>query len=115
MALEAGVSELVFILTRNGRAPRHIRFPSDVPRLEPGPPLAFRFHEPSIEDLEARLIEARWLAEEGDTDRAATMAESVRRNLERFFPAAGDRPERQRRLFEDLDRFMGCSRESSAR
>jgi hypothetical protein len=115
MALDAGVSELVFILTRNGRAPRHIRFPSDVPRLEPGPPLAFRVPEPSIEDLEARLIEARWLAEEGDTDRAATMAESVRRNLERFFPAAGDRPERQRRLFEDLDRFKGCSRESSAR
>ena len=105
MALDTGVSELVFVLTRNGPAPRRIRFPSDVPHLEPGPPLAFRFHEPSIEDLEARLLEARRLASEGDAVQAATMAESVRRNLERFFPSIGDRPERQRRLFEDLDRI----------
>lgn len=104
MALEAGVSELVFVLTRNGPAPRDIRFPSDVPRLEPGPPVSFRFHEPSIEDLEARFAESRRLAAEGSAEEAALMAESVRRNLERFFPAAGDRPERQRRLFEELER-----------
>ena len=48
-------------------------------------------------------------------DGTATMADSVRKNLERFFPATGDRPERQRRLFEDLDRFRGCSPESSSR
>ncbi|HKD12376.1 MAG TPA: radical SAM protein, partial [Thermoanaerobaculia bacterium] len=61
MAREAGVSELVFVLTRNGPAPRHIQFPSDVPRLNPGPPISFRFHQPSVEDLEARLNEARRL------------------------------------------------------
>lgn len=105
MALDAGVSELVFVLTRNGPAPRHIRFPSDVPRLEPGPRVSFRFHEPSIEDLEARLVEARRLESKGSAEEAAAMAESIRRNLERFFPAIGDRPERQRRLFDDLERI----------
>ncbi len=105
MALDAGVSELVFVLTRNGPAPRHVRFPLDVPRIEPGPPVSFRFHEPSIEDLEARFAESRRLESEGSVEDAAAMAESVRRNLERFFPAAGDRPERQRRLLEDLERI----------
>ncbi len=104
MALEAGVSELVFVLTRNGPAPKHIRFPSDVPRLEAGPPLSFRFHEPSIEDLEARLVESRRLDSEGRPREAAIMAESIRKNLERFFPAAAGRPERQSLLSEDLDR-----------
>ena len=103
-ALDAGVSELVFVLTRNGPAPRHIRFPSDVPRLEPGPPVSFRFHEPSIEDLEARLAEARRLESMGSEEAAAAMTDSIRQNLQRFFPAVGDRPERQRRLLEDLER-----------
>ena len=102
MALDAGVSELVFVLTRNGPAPRHIRLPSDVPRLEPGPPVSFRFHEPAIEDLEARLAEARRLESEGSPQEAAAMAESIRKNLERFFPVIRDMPERQRRLFEEL-------------
>ena len=103
MALDAGVSELVFVITRNGPAPRQIRFPSDVPRLKPGPPVSFRFHEPSIEDLEARLEESRRLESEGGTEEAALMAESIRRNLERFFPSIGNRPERQQRLFEQLE------------
>jgi hypothetical protein len=105
MALDAGVSELVFVLTRNGPAPRHIRFPSDVPRIEPGPPISFRFHEPSIEDLEARLERARQLEAEGSKEQAASMAASVRENLARFFPSAGDRPERQQKLVEDLRRI----------
>ncbi|MEP6768769.1 MAG: hypothetical protein ABJC61_08875 [Acidobacteriota bacterium] len=100
MALQAGVSELVFVITRNGPAAKRIRVPSDVPRLVPGPPLSFRFHEPSIEDLEARLAESRRLSADGNAGDAATMRESIRRNLERFFPAAADRTERQRRLFE---------------
>jgi hypothetical protein len=114
MALEAGVSEFVFVLTRNGPAPRQIRFPSDVPRIEPAPPISFRFHEPSIEDLEARLAQARRLNSEGSREEAAAMGESIRLNLERFFPAAGDRPERQRRLFEDLQR-IGLSSAPRAR
>jgi len=104
MALSAGVSELVFVLTRNGAAPRHIRFPSDVPRLEPGPPLGFRFHEPSIEDLEARLVESRRLSSEGFREDGAAMAESIRQNLLRFFPSTADSPERHRRLARDLER-----------
>jgi hypothetical protein len=104
MARDAGVSELVFVLTRNGPAPQHIRFPSDIPRLEPGPPISFRFHEPSIEDLEARLAESRRLESEGNVAEAGAMVESIRQNLQRFFPAIGDRPERQRRLFEELER-----------
>jgi hypothetical protein len=103
MALESGVSELVFVLTRNGPAPRHIRFPSDVPRIEPGPLVSFRFHEPSIEDLEARLARARQLALEGSAREAAAMAESIRQNLARFFSSDQDRPERQQRLLEDLE------------
>lgn len=104
MALEAGVSELVFVLTRNGPAPRNISFPSDVPRLEPGPPLSFRFHQPSIEDLEERLARARRLSATGDAEDAAAMTASVRRNLERFFPSDTQRPERQQRLFDELER-----------
>ncbi|HXM78856.1 MAG TPA: hypothetical protein VOA00_06450, partial [Thermoanaerobaculia bacterium] len=109
MALDAGVTELVFVLTRNGPAPRHIRFPSDVPRIEPGPPLSFRFHEPSIEDLEARLVESRRLVSQGRPEDAAAMADSIRKNLERFFPTIGDQPERQRRLSEDLDGIGSAS------
>ncbi len=105
LALDAGVSELVFVLTRNGPAPRHIRFPSDVPRLEPGPRITFRFHEPSIDDLEARLGEVRRLQSEQREEEAATMADSIRKNLERFFPAAPDLPERHRLLLEDLRRI----------
>jgi hypothetical protein len=112
MARDAGVSELVFVLTRNGPAPRHIRFPTDVPRLEHGAPISFRFHEPSIEDLEARLAESRRLESEGNAEEAASMAESIRQNLERFFPASGDRPERQRRLFEELERTGSHQRSS---
>jgi hypothetical protein len=103
MALDAGVSELVFVITRNGPAARHIRFPSDVPRLDGGPPLSFRYHEPSIDDLEARFAETRRLQSLGQTDEAAAMAESVRQNLERFFPKAADQPERQRRLREEIE------------
>src|SRR5438876_7100482 len=103
MALDAGVSELVFVITRNGPAPRHIRFPSDVPRLEGGPPLSFRFHEPSIDDLEARLAEARRLVSADHAEEAAAMVESVQRNLERFFPDSGDQPERHRRLREEIE------------
>lgn len=102
MALDAGVSELVFVLTRNGPAPRDICVPSDVPRLEPGPPISFRFHQPSIDDLEARLAQARLAREDPDAGR---MIESVRRNLERFFPSGGERPERQQRLFEEVERI----------
>jgi hypothetical protein len=102
MALDAGVSELVFVLTRNGQAPRDICSPADVPRLQPGPPVSFRFHQPSIEDLEARLAQAR-SARETPED-AAAMIESVRRNLERFFPSGDTRPERHQRLLEDLQR-----------
>lgn len=102
MALDAGVSELVFVLTRNGPAPRDICFPSDVPRLDPGPPVSFRFHEPSIEDLEARLAQARSAR---DSPEAGYMIESVRRNLERFYPSGADRPERQERLFEEVERM----------
>jgi hypothetical protein len=91
MALEAGVSEIVFVLTRNGPSSREIRRPSDVPRLQPGPPISFRFHEPSIDDLEARLVNA-------------SMADSIRSNLERFFPAGGDLPERHRRLVDEINR-----------
>lgn len=103
MALDAGVSELVFVVTRNGPAPRNICSPSDVPLLEPGPPVSFRFHQPSIEDLEARLAQAR-SARENPED-AATMLDSVRRNLERFFPSDGQRPERQQRLLEELEQM----------
>jgi hypothetical protein len=102
MALNAGVSELVFVLTRNGPPPRGVRFPSDVPRLEPGPPLSFRFHEPSIEDLEARMAEARRLDSEGRRGEAAHMTESVRQNLERFFPAGTRLPVRQAVLAKQL-------------
>jgi len=107
MALDAGISELVFVLTRNGAPPRHIRFPSEVPRLTPGPPVSFRFHEPSIEDLEARLVETRRLESEGRSADATVMAESIRRNLERFFPARGgtELPERQRFLSDELKRL----------
>jgi hypothetical protein len=103
MALEAGVAELVFVITRNGPAPADIRAPSDVPRLQPGPNLSFRFHEPSIEDLEVRLSESEQLRSEGKVGQAAAMAESVRRNLERFFAGSHDRPERQGRLLERLE------------
>jgi hypothetical protein len=104
MALEADVSELVFVLTRNGPAPRNISLPSDVPRLEPGPPLSFRFHQPSIEDLESRLARARQLAAQGSAEEASFLVESVRKNLERFFPSGDSRPERQQRLFEEIER-----------
>jgi radical SAM family protein len=114
MALEAGVSELVFILTRNGPAPRHIQFPSDVPRLEPGPPISFRFHQPSLEDLEARLEEARRLARTGRDEDAADMTLSVQRNLERFFPSGADRPERSQRLFEETARISSSLCEESS-
>jgi len=103
MALDAGVSELVFVVTRNGPAARHIRFPSDVPRLKSGPPLSFRFHEPSIDDLEARVAETRRLQSLGKTKQAAAMAESVRQNLERFFPVLDDQPKRYRRLREEIE------------
>lgn len=105
MALDAGVSELVFVITRNGPAARHIREPADIPRLAPGPPMSFRFHEPSIDDLEGRLAEAGRLADAGEASDAAAMADSVRKNLERFFPRDGDRPERQTRLLAALDRL----------
>jgi hypothetical protein len=103
MALDAGVSELVFVLTRNGPAPRYICVPSDVPRLEPGPPLSFRFHQPWIEDLEARLAQAR--SANAMREEAEVMIESVRRNLERFFPSEAQRPEREQRVFEELERI----------
>lgn len=105
MALEAGVSELVFVLTRNGRPPANILSPSDVPRLKPGPPISFRFHEPSIDDLEARLAEARQLTAIGRRKDAAAMTESIRRNLERFYPDRAVRPERQQRLFKELEQI----------
>lgn len=105
MASEAGVSELVFVLTRNGSPPRDIRFPSDVPRVEGAPPLSFRFHEPSIEDLEARLVESRRLETDGHPEHAKALSTSVRRNLERFFTSGESLPERHRRLAEALDRL----------
>ncbi len=105
MALDANVSELVFVLTRNGPPSPHVLSPSDVPRLEHGPSLSFRFHQPSIDDLEARLAQARRLAANGLPDEAATMTESVRRNLERFFPPGAKLPERHQRLFEKLERI----------
>jgi hypothetical protein len=104
LAREARVSELVFVLTRNGPPPRKILSPSDVPLLAPGPPVSFRFHEPSIEDLEARLGEARRLLADGRTGEAEAMSESVRRNLARFFPPGARRPPRHQRLFEELER-----------
>lgn len=103
LAREAGVSELVFVLTRNGPPPRDILSPSDVPLLAPGPRVSFRFHEPSIEDLEARLAESRRLLGDGRREEAKAMSESVRRNLERFFPPGAERPERYQRLFEELE------------
>lgn len=106
MARAASVSELVFVLTRNGPPPRNILSPSDVPLLAPGPPISFRFHEPSIEDLEARLAEARRFLADGRREDAETMFESVRRNLERFFPPGAERPERHQRLFEELERAV---------
>ena len=105
MALDAGVSELVFVLTRNGPAPSNILSPADVPRLTPGPSISFRFHQPSIEDLEARLVQARRLSASGQADDAAAMTASIRRNLERFFPSSAERPERHQRLFEELERI----------
>ena len=103
MARDAGVSELVFVLTRNGPAPPDIAVPADVPRLDSGPPISFRFHQPSIEDLEARLEQAR--SATGEPKDAQAMVESVRRNLERFFPAGEERPERPQRLFDEIERM----------
>jgi hypothetical protein len=102
MALDTGVSELVFIVTRNGPAARDIRSPSDIPRLEPGPRISFRFHEPSIEDLEARLNQARDLGAAGHADSSSAMADSVRRNLDRFYPSTTGLPDRHRKLLEQL-------------
>ncbi|HSM15020.1 MAG TPA: hypothetical protein VLA66_13215, partial [Thermoanaerobaculia bacterium] len=103
MALDAGISELTFVFTRNGPASRTLCAPEDVPRLDPGPPLSFRFHEPAIADLEARLAAALSLRAEGCAELAGEMAVSVRRNISRFFAVAEERPERQRRLIESLD------------
>jgi hypothetical protein len=104
MALEAGVTELVFVLTRNGPASGHVASPADIPRLEPGPPISFRFHQPSIADLEARYAESLRLESEGRLEEATVMATGVLRNLERFFAASGERPPRQSRLLEALER-----------
>lgn len=95
MAREAGVAELVFVLTRNGPAARRVQTPEDVPRLASGPPLSFRFHEPAVEDLEARLARSRRLSLEGEREQSAALVESVRRNLERFYPPGAPMPERQ--------------------
>lgn len=102
MALEAGVAELVFVFTRNGRGPRQIASPDDVPRLNPGPPLGFRYHEPGIEDLEARGRLAKAMRERGRDDEADALEESVRENLRRFFTDLAAAPERYRRLAEEL-------------
>jgi hypothetical protein len=104
MALEAGVSELVFVLSRNGPSARYIRLPSDVPRLEPGPPVSFRFHEPAIDDLESRWEEALRLEAQGRGEEVAAIADSIRKNVERFFPAGSEIPERHRRLLNELER-----------
>lgn len=102
MARDLGVSELVFVLTRNGPAPRQIQSPDDVPRLADPPPLSFRFHAPSIDDLEARLAEAQRLAALGHEGEAEALAASIERNLQRFYPDPADRPPRHQRLLDAL-------------
>ena len=103
MARDAGVSELVFVITRNGPRAPGVDAPCDVPRIEGGAPTSFRFHEPSVVDLEARLAYSRVLEIAGEAGAAAAVRRSVRRNLERFFPGGIELPERHRRLMEAVD------------
>lgn len=104
MALEAGVAELVFVLTRNGPVARDIRVPEDVPRLRPGPPLSFRFHHAAIEDLEARVALARRSLGADLAPGSAALLDSVRANAERFFGPPAEHPERLQKLLAALDR-----------
>jgi hypothetical protein len=84
MALEAGVTELVFVLTRNGSPPEHIRSPADIEPLNPGPRVGYRFHHSSPHDLVRRLDLAAKLEDDGRQAEAETMARSVRKAVERF-------------------------------
>jgi hypothetical protein len=114
MALDAGVSQLVFVVTRNGPASRGIRLPADIPRLQPGPPLSFRFHEPAIDDLEARRVEAHRLRAQGRKAEMAATTDSIRWNLERFFPSEQELPERHRTLRNDLEESSSAALAAAA-
>lgn len=65
-------------------------------------PLGFRFHQPSLKDLEARLREIECLDANSDMERAAALAGSVAANLTRFFPPAQQLPAAHLRLRDRL-------------
>ncbi len=96
MARDAGVAELVFVFTRNGAPPEHLHHPDDIPRLDDGPRLGFRYHEPSIDDFEHRLAELRSHLERGGVELAISLAASLVSGVERFFSASQPLPDRYR-------------------
>ncbi|HHQ48504.1 MAG TPA: aminotransferase class III-fold pyridoxal phosphate-dependent enzyme, partial [Acidobacteria bacterium] len=85
LAVEAGVDELRFVLTRNGPAAEDVAGAEDLPRPPDGLLQTFERHEPDPLDLAARIDEAEGLSA-SDHRRAQELVLSVARNLARFFP-----------------------------
>ncbi|MHB9123130.1 MAG: radical SAM protein [Thermoanaerobaculia bacterium] len=109
MALDAGVRELVFVLTRSGPAPRHIVQPDDVPRLSTALPVSFRFFNASIDDLEARFAESQRLVAGGRLGEAEELRDSIRRNIERFYSSPAEMPDRHGHLLQKVQEKDGES------
>jgi len=86
MAVEAGVDELRFVLTRNGPATVGVVSAGDLPRPPDGLLQTFEHHEPDALELAARIKEAGQLLSGGDPHAAQDLAVSAARNLARFFP-----------------------------
>jgi wyosine [tRNA(Phe)-imidazoG37] synthetase (radical SAM superfamily) len=102
LARAAEVHELAFVFTRNGPRSTRVTEPAQVPLVDGGPTVTFRHHEPAADDLANRLATARVALAEGEPARAAELAASVARNLDRFFPEPEDLTPAHQGLLADL-------------
>ena len=84
LAADAGVAQMRFVLSGNGRPARGIRGLDDLPPAPTGPDRSFERHAPDLGDLALRLEEARMLLLDGGGERAAGLVLSVAQNLDRF-------------------------------
>ncbi len=89
LAREAGIGQMLFVLSSNGPMSNRMVRAEQIPVLDPGVPVAIHAHSPSPGDLERRLKLAEEALEGGNESTAGSLVASVARNLSRFYLEKG--------------------------